>query len=252
MGGGDDIEGSRFAPWHRWDRQFFLLYILAAWGVVFIGFYPSVSDRFQGHADYPAPIILQIHVFTFTAWLCLLTTQIMLVRVGRQDIHKLLGIAGIALIPVLLVTGIGAELHSQRFYSPKYPANLQFFIAPLVQMLVFATCASLAFLFRKDSPAHKRFILLATSMILVAAYNRWWGEGLYEIFGDGFWGMLIHNFAGPDMLMVAAMAYDAVTRHKIHWAYKIMVPLILAAELMASFIYHHPAWPPIAKGLVGL
>lgn len=241
-----------FASWHRWDRRFFLFYVLAAWGAVLIGFYPAVTGRFQGHADYPAPAILQVHVVAFTAWLCLLTAQILFVRAGRLNYHRMLGGAGTLLIPALVVTGIGAELYSQRFYSPKYPANLQFFIAPLAQMLVFAVCATMAIVLRKDSAAHKRLMVLATSMILVAAYNRWWGEGLYEIVGDGFAGMVIHNFAGPDLLMAIAVAYDLATRRRIHRVYKVSVPAILAVELAASFVYHHPAWPPIARQLVGI
>ena len=252
MGGEKENAEAHFAAWHRWDRQFFLLYVLCAWAAIFVGFYPAVSDRYLGKADYPAPFILQLHVFTFTAWLCLLTAQILLVRIGRRNIHKLLGISGVAMVPILVVTGIGAEIVSQRFYSPKYPENLQFFIAPLVQMFVFLFCATMALALRKDSPAHKRLILLGTSMILVAAYNRWWGEGLYQLFGDGFWGMIVHNFAGPNMLMAMLVAYDAVTRHRIHWVYKTLVPSILFAELATSYIYHHPAWPPIVKGLIGI
>jgi hypothetical protein len=36
---------AEFPVWHKWDRKFALFYILAAWGAILIGFYPSVSDR---------------------------------------------------------------------------------------------------------------------------------------------------------------------------------------------------------------
>lgn len=252
MGGETDKAAADFPAWHKWDRKFFLFYVLAAWGAILIGFYPSVTRRYLGQADFPAPGILQVHVFAFTAWMCLLTVQIFLIRTGQQSIHKRLGIAGAIMVPILVITGVGAEIVSQRFYSPKYPENLQFFIAPLFQMLVFLVCASMALLLRKDSAAHKRLILLGTSMILVAAYNRWWGEGLYQLFGDGFWGMIVHNFAGPNMLMAVAIAYDVVSRRRVHWVHATMVPAILLSELATSFVYHHSAWPPIARQLVGI
>jgi hypothetical protein len=252
MGEKTEIAEAHFSAWHRWDRKFFLLYVLAAWGAIFVGFYPSVTRRYLGQADFPAPVILQVHVFAFTAWMCLLTAQIFLIRTGRHNIHKRLGVAGVVMVPILVITGVGAEIVSQRFYSPKYPENLQFFIAPLVQMLVFLICATMALLLRRDSAAHKRLILLGTSMILVAAYNRWWGDGLYQMFGDGFWGMIVHNFAGPNVLMAIAIAYDAVSRGRLHWVHSTMVPAILLAELATSIIYHHPAWPPIARKLVGI
>ncbi|MBL0115489.1 MAG: hypothetical protein IPP45_08595 [Sphingomonadales bacterium] len=252
MGGETDKAAADFPAWHKWDRKFFLFYVLAAWGAILIGFYPSVTRRYLGQADFPAPGILQVHVFAFTAWMCLLIMQIFLIRTGQQRIHKRLGIAGASMVPILVITGVGAELVSQRFYSPKYPENLQFFIAPLFQMLVFLVCASMALLLRKDSAAHKRLILLGTSMILVAAYNRWWGEGLYQLFGDGFWGMIVHNFAGPNMLMAVAIAYDVVSRRRVHWVHATMVPAILLGELVTSWVYHHSAWPPIAWQLVGI
>lgn len=252
MGGESGFKKGDFASWHKWDRQFFLLYALAAWAAILIGFYPSVSDRFQGHADYPAPLILQLHVFAFTGWLCLLTAQIFLVRTGRRNVHQMLGVAGAALIPILVVTGIEAEFFSQRFNSPKNPENLQFLIAPLIEMLVFAICATMAVLVRGNSSAHKRLIILATSMILSAGYNRGLGDLFFQVFGGGFWGMIGNNFTGPNLLMAVSMAYDAITRHRIHQVYQIGVPLIVLAELVASYIYHHPAWPPIARHLAGL
>lgn len=172
MSGETENAEAHFAAWHRWDRIYVLCYVLGAWGAILVGFYPAVARRYLGQADFPAPVLLQAHVFAFTAWMCLLTTQIILIRTGRQNIHRRLGVTGVALVPILVITGVGAEIMSQRFYSPKYPENLQFFIAPLIQMLVFLVCATLALLLRRDPAAHKRLILLSTSMILVAAYNR--------------------------------------------------------------------------------
>jgi hypothetical protein len=76
---------------------------------VFIGFYPAVSGRWRGEADYPAPLILQIHVFTFAAWLCLLTTQVLLIRARQPASHRKVAAKGAVLIPVLVITGFGAE-----------------------------------------------------------------------------------------------------------------------------------------------
>ena len=55
-----------FAAWHKWDRGFALGFVIAAWAAVLIGFYVAVSQRWHGEADYPAPLILQAHVFAFT------------------------------------------------------------------------------------------------------------------------------------------------------------------------------------------
>jgi uncharacterized membrane protein len=246
------MASSAFPPRHRWDRAFFVLFVLAGWAAVWMGFAGEVAKRFRGEADYAAPLILLVHIAAFAAWMALLTVQVLLIETRRLALHRKLGLLGLLLLPVMIVSAIGAEIYSQRFYSPRFPGNLNFFVAPLMQMIAFGLLAAGAFLRRGDAAAHKRLILLATSIILVAAYNRWWGEALYERFGDGFWGMIVHNFAGPDLLILIAMLYDLLTRGRVHRVYLIAAPAILAAELAASVIYHSAFWPGVVRSLVGL
>src|SRR4051812_49045556 len=91
----------RFIAYHKWDRNFFLAFLLLCWFGVLMGFTPAVLQRYRGHADYPAPLILQIHAMAFCAWMALLTAQIALVRSGRQQLHMTLGLVGFALIPLM-------------------------------------------------------------------------------------------------------------------------------------------------------
>ena len=95
---------------------------------MFTGFYPAVSGRWRGEADYPAPLILRIHVFTFAAWLCRLTTQVLLIRARQPASHRKVSAMGAVLIPVLVITGVGAEAYSQRFCSPHIPAGDDAFV----------------------------------------------------------------------------------------------------------------------------
>ena len=70
--------------------------------------------------------------------------------------------------------------------------------------------------------------------------------------GDGFWGMFLRTFLGPSLLILLAVLFDLMTRGRIHRVYVVAVPLIFGAELAAAAIYHNPAWPPVARTLVGL
>ena len=243
---------SGFAAWHKGDRGFALTFALVAWAAVFVGFYPAVSGRWRGEADYPAPLILQIHVFAFAAWLGLLSIQVLLIRARRVEWHRALGIAGAGLIPVLVITGIGAEVFSQRFYSPRYAENLRFFIFPLTTMLSFLAVAVAAVRYRSQPSAHKRLMMVATALILVAAFNRWWGETIYEVMGDAYFGTLVRNVIGPDLLIAAIAGYDLVTRRRIHPVLLVAAPAILAAQLAATATYHSSWWPGVARTLAGL
>src|SRR5437868_13448276 len=99
-----------FPPYHRADRSFFLLFVMLCWLGVVMGFEPAVTQRFAGHADYPAPLILQLHVVAFSAWLLLLTTQILLIRMRRPMLHARLGMAAVVLVPVMGLSALLSEV----------------------------------------------------------------------------------------------------------------------------------------------
>ncbi len=234
------------------ERNFFMAFVVLAWVVVFIGFYPSVAGRMRGEADYPAPLVLELHVAAVSAWLILLSGQVALIRSRRIAVHRRIGVMLAALIPVIVITGIAAEIYSQRFFSPRFPENLRFFIAPLLEMLGFAIAALWAWKKRHEPAAHKRLIVVATAILLVAPFARWWGEPLYELVGDGFTGMIVHNFAGPDLLVILAAGFDRWKFGKVHRVYLIALLAMLIGEIIASIIYHSAVWPGMVRTMVGI
>jgi uncharacterized membrane protein len=251
LGGSARPKGRRFVAHHKWDRSFFLLFLAACWLGVVMGFTPAIEKRWAGHADYPAPLILQVHAFAFTAWLLLLSAQVALVRVRQVRVHQSLGLVGFGLVPVMAVTALGAEIYTQRFHAAHPPNNYPFFILPIFYAVGFAVVAGAALFRRRDPAAHKRLILLATTIIVGAAYARWWGDALTARFGDGYAGMLVNTYAGTDLLLLAATVYDFATRRRLHRVYEIGVPALLLCEIATSLVYHAAAWPPVAAALVG-
>lgn len=241
-----------FRPYHAWDRTFFLGFVAVCWLGVIMGFAPSVASRLQGHADYPAPLVLHIHAAAFVGWLALLTSQATLVRIGRVATHQAMGRIGFVLVPVMILTALLSEIYSQRFYVDRDPQNLQFFIIPLYYVAAFTVLASAALLKRRDPSAHKRLILLATTVIVGAAYRRWVGDALVAVAGDGFWGKIVETFTAANLIILAALAYDLVTRRRVHRVYLAAVPAIFAAEMAVSYIYYAPGWPLLARRLIGL
>lgn len=237
---------------HAWDRNFFLLFVLLCWLAVLMGFEPAVTDRFNGKADYGAPLILQVHVFAFAGWLSLLTLQILLIRFRRFSVHRTLGLIGFVLIPVMTVSAIWSELYSQRFYSGQDPGNLRFFIFPIMTILVFTVLAFTALGFRKQSSFHKRLILLATVSIVGSAFYRWWGDSLAEVLDEGYLGTVFEFYTGYFVLLVLAVGYDVISRKQIHPVYKYAAPLMTIIPFIVSGIYHSAWWPELARSFVGL
>lgn len=243
---------ARFAPQHKWDRAFFVAFTIVAWIAVIAGFREAVESRLGGHADYRLPLILRLHIGVFVAWLALFTAQVLLINRRKLTLHRRLGLTAVALLPVMVVSSIGAEAYSQHIYSPHWPGNLKLFIDGVMQTAIYAACIAAALLTRNDGPTHKRLMVMGTSMVTAAAFNRLWGAGLYHAMGDEFWGTLVRLFVGPDLMMACAALYDLATRGRVHRIYLIALPLIFIAELITSFIYHDPAWPGFVRQLLGI
>ena len=237
----------RFIAFHKWDRNFYAVFLAACWLGVLMGFIPAALKRHAGQADYPAPLILAIHAVAFSAWMVLLTTQILLIRTVRPKLHKQLGLIGFGLVPLMAVSAFLSEVYSQRWRFVHPPNSQAFFIIAIFDILSFVVLASLALAFRRNPAAHKRLILLATTMIVGAAYGRWWGPDLYNLFGEGLSGLLIYTYTGTNLLLLGSVAYDWWTRGRIHTVYQVAVPVILAGEIATTIIYHSPKWLPIAR-----
>jgi len=87
--------GIGFARRHRADTAFWWLFALSAWMVVGLGFAAQIRLRFSGHADYPAPAVLVVHVWAFFGWITLLVMQVALASRGRLQMHRALGPLGL-------------------------------------------------------------------------------------------------------------------------------------------------------------
>src|SRR5262249_48109168 len=194
---------------------------------VFYGFARTYYLAGVFHAPLPSRII-HIHGAAFSTWMLLLITQTSLVAAGRTDIHRRLGIAGFALGCAMIVLGVMASTDSLVRHAGSSFVGLDprtFFIIPITDIVLFATFLGFAFRNRTDCPAHKRYILLATSALLLAATARW---------------PFINNLIVADVLTysfpVFLAAYDLWSTRKIHrvtlWAgivlivvHQIRVPL---------------------------
>jgi hypothetical protein len=194
----------------RFEHLFFsgmsVLMLLTA----FFGFARTYYLAGMFRAPLPS-LIIHIHGAAFTCWILLLITQTSLVAAGRTDIHRKLGIAGFLLACAMFVLGILAGTdnllrgHDVVGRDPK-----TFYIVPLTDMLLFGTFIYFAFRNRKNPAAHKRYIFLATTAILVAAIARL--PFAFSRRNNPVDGAL------SDLFLFALIAYDLWSTRKIHRA----------------------------------
>ncbi len=239
-----------FAVHRGLDRAFFLVVLTIIWAGIVAGFVPDMFRHVLDH--HPAyALIVHVHAVAYVGWLALLTTQMSLIRTGRADLHRRVGIAGFALILVMAVLGPAAAIVMARRQLGTPDSDPPFLIIQAMIVVNFTATALAALAMRKTPAAHRRLMLIAAIFLSSAGFSRWLGPSLGKALGDGFMADYLQLFLCSDLLLIAIGAYDLLTRGRLHRAYVVAVPLGVLSQALAIWIYTLPAWRPIAIRLIG-
>jgi hypothetical protein len=247
---GEAAKARRFAPFHPWDRNFFLLLLAAIWAGILAGFVRDMFAHVTGK-HVPFALIVHFHAAVFVGWLVLLTTQMSLIRAGRADLHQRLGVIGLVMIPIMTLLGPATSLVMGHLEFGTPDGDASFIILPIMGMVSFSVIALGGLALRRDPAAHKRLILLATVFISDAGFARWLGGPLSKLLGDGVLPFYAESYFGPVLLVGVMAGYDLVTRRRLHPAFAGAAVFGLTNEVIVAFIYNLPAWKPIATHLIG-
>ena len=197
----------------RLNRYFFPGMALLILATVFWGF--ARTYFLAGVFKAPLPnVLIHLHGAAFTLWILLLVTQTSLVAANRVDVHRKLGLVGFALACLMIILGVLASTDQlRRAFGPGGPAAgidaKTFYIVPLTDMLIFGTLVFLAFRARSNPPAHKRFLLIATTALLIAAVVRW---PIGFIRHNPLWVAVLCTYG----FLLLLVAYDLWTTKKVH------------------------------------
>ena len=241
----------RFASLHRGDRTFFLCIVALIWLGILMGFVPQIHRRLVDGAT-PYPLIVHFHAVIFVGWLVLLTTQVLLIRARRPDLHRRLGIFGAVLAAIMIVIGPATALvmHAVTF-GHTLKSSPAFLAVQFTDILGFAGLAGAALAWRARPAAHKRLMLLATLYISDAGFSRWLNAPIGALAGTGFWGQVAAQYLPSDLVVLAIGTYDVITRGRPQAAYVGGVVWTAALQLIAMRLVFSAWWPPIANHLVG-
>jgi hypothetical protein len=107
--------------------------------------------------------LLQLHGAVMTLWILLFLAQTSLVATNRTDVHRRLGMIGLMLAGGVVATSLAAAFVTlgEGRLNKAIPAHV-FLVFPIGLALMFLLLVGLAAYFYRDSPTHKRLMLLAT------------------------------------------------------------------------------------------
>ena len=243
------VVSPRFADPRRLDRNFFLLMVALLWLGILMGFVPEIVHRIE--IQKPFLPIVYFHGVVFVAWLCLLTAQVLLIRSRRVDLHRELGMAGVALYGAMIVLALTTSVVVDYYEFATPQADPAFLGPQLSDIINFAVLGGAAIAVRKTADAHKRLMILATIVIANAGFARWWDPGLEKLLGDGLWGSWAQDYLSDFLLIALVGAYDLITRRRLYSAYVLGAAWTLGVEFLAAWLYVAPWWKPVATMLIG-
>lgn len=221
--------------------RFFMKMGLVSLVLLALGFAPFVVDRIDKTGDYPA--VLALHGLVMVLWYVLFTYQASLVGKNNIQKHMALGQLSPYVVAAFVVTGLMVTNASYDSGSnggtPLSPSH--FIILPLGDMAMFLTCFLLAYKNRKTPATHKRYMWLASLLILDPAVVRFGMSMGAPPVGIGIIVLLL-------MLLVI---YDKKTLGHVHKATKVGLGLWLAYVASVLTIGPSQAWADFVHMLFG-
>lgn len=196
-------------PGRRYDHVFFTSMALVMLVTVFVGFAHTYYLAGLFRAPLPNRII-HLHGAVFSCWILLLVAQTSLVSAGRVNIHRRLGVAGFFLGCLMIVLGVVAATDALARSAPAGRDPQMFYIVGLTDLLLFAVPLYCAFRTRRDPPAHKRFIYIATVALLTPAIARLPFAFVFRK------SSVVAGLA--DVFVLILVGYDLWSTHRIHRA----------------------------------
>jgi hypothetical protein len=224
------------------ERIFFGGMAILLCAVVIVGFSPSYYRAGFLRAPLPSPI-LHIHGVVFTVWMLLYLTQSALISAKRIAWHRSLGTMAFCIPPIMIALGVIAALDALKrgvMIGPLDPAvSLSI---PLLGIIGFAVVIFASWKARRNGPAHKRLILVATVSLAEAAFGRFpWNQiGLPPAAGA---------LAGLGLLILLVIAYDLFSLHRVHRSTMWAAPLTFVMNGLAVPIGMTTAWHGFAAFL---
>jgi hypothetical protein len=232
------------------DRKAFLLITGLVWIGVLSGFgTDSFSHVRKFGLNYP--LIVHFHAVAFVSWLVLFTVQVALIRAGRADIHRKLGVAGAVLAGVMVFLGPATALIYDAHEYATSGTTPEFLAVQFIDILAFATFTGTGLLLRRSSAAHKRLMLMGLIYISDAGFARFLNPFAAAPLGHGLLGLMATLYLGSDLLMLGLGAYDLATRRKLHPAYMIGLAWAFTLQLTACTLLNNAGWKAMSLHLIG-
>jgi hypothetical protein len=208
--------------------------------VVVYGFSQTIGHNLL-HASPLPPFILTIHAIVFPGWVLFFILQSARVRTRNVPLHRTLGWFGLALGIAVLLLGYVTATAMDRFRMQRHTMDSPaFLIVQLMDLISFAIPFALAIYWRRRPEYHRRLMLIASCVLMDAAFARF--PMMPLAFSPG----------AVDALILFGILRDLIVDRRIHKVYLYAFPFLILFQIFCMQTYFHtsPWWVRIATALL--
>jgi hypothetical protein len=223
-------------------NRFYIGLSLLVTAIAFVGFWPTYfGPLVTGNVD-KLPVI-HVHAAVYVGWLAIFVAQASFAAAKRMDLHVRLGNFAIGYGVLVIVMGVtvAISMFAVRVHAGQIEDAAGRLVAPLSDMVFFTPLFATAVWLRRKPEIHKRLMIVATTVLLVAAVGR-------MTFVGRPWPMLL--VWGSPLLLGAA--YDIVRRRAIPWIYVLGVVVIAARMFGTAPVRESAVWHELTAWLTTL
>lgn len=189
--------------------------------------------------------LLHAHGAAATAWLALMVVQPLLIAGRNRRLHRRLGWLGLAVAVVTVLLGNIAAIAAIHVGFIGLGDPLIFYAVPFFAINSFAVAAFFGFLWRERAETHKRLMLLANVGLVNAAIARLPFEPIMA--GAPFTFTFL-----PNLIILAGILYDYLSRGRVHRVWIWGGLAMLAAQIALFPVMGSEAWAAFARTMAGL
>lgn len=217
------------------------LAVLIGFGKTFI--IPSIDGNFE------APFIVHLHGAFAFSWIVLFLVQTILIHRSNYRLHQKLGILGtcIALGIGITIVFVGKFVVTRDLSQGLGETSYSSLIGNITSASLFLLFVLLGILKRNHPASHKRFMLLATIIVLWPAWFRF-RHYFPTIPRPDIWFAIVL----ADSLIIVAWIWDKVKNGKIHPALLFWGLFVILEQSFEVYVYDSEVWRSIAKGIYSI
>lgn len=202
-------------------------YMLAAFAVVFLGFWPTFYQPMTSGTT-----LRNVHGVTSTLWYLALVVQPWLVTNGYVRWHRRVAVGVIALLPIVCVTALmNTRMMLTRSALPPVARPLIAYL-DVTLVILFVVLFLLGLRNRRTPAAHKRYMVSTSLVGFPPAITRF----VARVFGLNPIAAINISFYVVELILIAAIVADWRSGERRRWAFPIALATHVAVQMFMMTI----------------